>query len=179
MCLIHDHDLERRPWHLKIHAAIAIHLDRGIKIELGERNLFCGLIVKHPEHSTGDRVIVHFFHVLVAENQRRRRFGIQFARPHTLLQPIDFTIQLSEVTLRSAVVAVRRWRWTIVRTGVRGIRILIVSIVKRICIPAVIGVIPRVWRIPASSVETSGVLISNPNTNPGTARETSTAKSGR
>src|SRR5713226_6703606 len=59
--------------HLKIHSAIVIHLDRGGKIELGERNLLPGsVVIEHPERSTGDRVVSYFFNMLVAEDQRRR-----------------------------------------------------------------------------------------------------------
>src|ERR1019366_538767 len=58
--------------HLKIHAAIVIHFDCGRKIELSEWNFLRGTLIEHPERSAGDRVIPHFFHMLVAENQRRR-----------------------------------------------------------------------------------------------------------
>jgi len=59
--------------HLKIHPAIVVHPRRGSKIQLGERNLLPGLVViEHPERSTSDRIIPHFFNMLVAEDQRRR-----------------------------------------------------------------------------------------------------------
>src|SRR5208282_4704918 len=166
----HNLERERRSRHLKIYSAIVIHLDRGGNIELGKRNLLRGGVVEHPERSTGDRVVMHFFNMLVAENQRRRGLLLwlrPIARFHISLQPVDFSIQLIEVAHRA------------ISTG---IRILIVSIVKRIVIPAVItvGIISsvRVVGIIAASVEASAIVVgvSNPKTNAGAVAHTSAMK---
>src|SRR6202158_2414763 len=61
--------------YLKIHPAIVVHLDRGVQIQLGKRNLLPGVVIEHPKRSTSDRIIPHYFNMLVAEDQRRRRHG--------------------------------------------------------------------------------------------------------
>jgi len=112
--------------HLKIHAALVIDFGGGNKIEVGEWNFLRGLLVEYPEGSTGDRVVPHFFNMLVAENQRRRRFHVRLrtiARFHIGLEAVDLPVQLIEVALQSFVLAV--WSGLIL---IR-IRILIVCVV--------------------------------------------------
>src|ERR1019366_5618161 len=169
---------------LKIHTALVIHLDRGSKIELGERNLLRGLRVEYPERFTGDRVIAHFFHMLVAENQRRRGFQVclrPIARFDIGLQPVELCLQRLEIPRQCPAARVA---WSRIRST--GIRILIFVVgMKRntIIVPAVIavGIISRVRVIRVIAPSSVGaslivVAVSSPNTNAGAAPKTTAAK---
>src|SRR5260370_10653672 len=81
----------------KIHHAIVVHLDRGIQIQLGKRNLLPGLVViEHPKRSTSDGIVPHFFNMLVAEDQLRRRDGsCPFVLARLRAPRIRFLIPLS------------------------------------------------------------------------------------
>src|ERR1700732_2208139 len=83
--------------HLKIHPAIVVHLHRGVQIQLGKRNLLPGLVViEHPKRSASDRIIPHYFNMLVAEDQRRRRDGsCPFVLARLRAPRIRFLIPLS------------------------------------------------------------------------------------
>src|ERR1019366_6643005 len=169
---------------LKIHTALVIHLDRGSKIELGERNLLRGLRVEYPERFTGDRVIAHFFNMLVAENQRRRRFLVclrPIARFDIGLQPVDLSVQRLYIALQSAVVLGVGSR--IRSTGIRILIFVVRFISERIIVPAVIavGIISRVRVIRVIAPSSVGaslivVAVSSPNTNAGAAPKTTAAK---
>jgi len=73
--LTHQHDRERRSRHLKIHAAIVVHLHRGRKIELIQRNFLCSRRIKHQSVRWRSRSSALLPHA-VAKHQRRLRFGI-------------------------------------------------------------------------------------------------------
>jgi len=146
--------------HLEIHAAIVIHLDRRGKVELGEWNLLRRLLIEHPERFPGDRVIPHFFYMLVAENQRCRGFLFRLSRARfgIRLQTIDLSAQSLYVALQSAVLTV----WSGIRRARIGVRSLIFSdIFERILVPAVItsvGIITCVQVIEAPPVKTSVMI---------------------
>ena len=191
ICLPNDHDLERGLRHLEIHAAIVIHLDRGVKIELDEGNFLRGLRAEHPKRSSRDRVIPHFFNMLVPENQRCLGLRVRLrpiARFHICLQPVDFPAQRLNVALQSAVLFIGCW----IRSA--GIYILIILPVvgERIVVPPVIAVriisririIPvRVIRIIApSSIETAMIstivkAVSRPEMNAGDMTKISAVES--
>src|SRR5438270_1842483 len=57
--------------HLKIDAAIVIHFGGGSKVELRERNFLRGLLAKHTQRSVRVGIVPHFFHMPIAEPQRR------------------------------------------------------------------------------------------------------------
>src|SRR5450755_4159198 len=145
--LTDDHDLQHRFGHLKIDAAIVVHLDGGRNIKLGERNLFCGLLIEHPEHAAGDGVISHFFDMPIAEDQRG--FGLLhrlrlIARFDAGLQTVDLSTQPLHVTLQVIILGIG---WRLI--GGIGILIIIIAlrvISERIVVPAVktVGIISRV-----------------------------------
>ena len=191
ICLTHDHELEHWSRHLKIHAAIVIHLDRCGKIEVGERNFLRGLLIEYPERSTGDCVIPYFFNMLVAENQRRRGFLVclrSIARFDIGLQTVDLSAQRLYIALQSAILGVGAWiRGSLI--GSAGIRILILVfrvIEERIVVPAVIAVriisrVRIVGVIAPSSVEASMIVegVSSPNVKTGAVTKTSAVKRAR
>jgi hypothetical protein len=134
--------------HLEIHAPIVIHLDCGLKIELGKWNLLPGLvIIEHPERSTSNCVIPHFFNMLIAKNQccLGLLFFRSIARFDIGLQPVDLSAQRLHITLQSAVLRVGSGiRGRLIRgTGIRILIFVFRVIEKRIIVRAV-GIISRV-----------------------------------
>jgi hypothetical protein len=160
MYLTCDHELQGWSRHLKIHATIFIRFGGGGYIELIEWNFLRSLFIQYPERSAGDRVIVHFFHMLIAENERRRWLGISrlrmIPRFDISLQPVNFSVQRLEIAPQSAVIGIRG-RAIRVSIGIRRLIIgLIVTLgVERIVIPAVVRIVASVRIIEPGTVEGS------------------------
>jgi hypothetical protein len=134
--------------HLEVHPAIVIHLDCGLKIELGKWNLLPGLvIIEHPERSTSNCVIPHFFNMLIAKNQccLGLLFFRSIARFDIGLQPVDLSAQRLHIALQSAGLRVGSGiRGCLIRgTGIRILIFVFRVIEKRIIVRAV-GIISRV-----------------------------------
>src|ERR1019366_3156867 len=153
-------------------------------IKLGECNFLRGLRIEHPERSTGDRIIPYFFHMLVAENQRRRGFLLWLSRTcfDVGLQSVDLSAQRLNVAPQSALLR----RWSGVRGSlIRGIRILIFvfRVIERRILVAVIavGIIGSVRVKTPSSVKAAMMLVgvSSSKMNAGAATKTAAVKRAR
>jgi hypothetical protein len=147
---------------LKIYPAIVVHPGSSIQVQLGERNLLPGLVViEHPERSTSDRIIPHFFNMLVAKNQRRRGDGSgPFFLARLRRARIHILISLSIVLLAQSL---SFYAYRIHLAGKRQFPLLVIVVRGRRVPPPVRIVVARIAvacipRIPEAPPATEAVM---------------------